>query len=63
MTIRAATDTPPPSAECTVAQRPGYADLHRVCRQTEDVPLPHGSGLLLMRRCGRTCHARPGEVA
>lgn len=63
MTIRAATDTPPSSAECTVAQRPECADLHRACRQTEDVPLPHGGGLLLMRRCGCTCHAQPGDVS
>lgn len=61
MTIRAAADTPPPSAECTVAQQPEYADLHRTCRQTEDVLLPHGGGLLLMRRCGGTCHARTGD--
>ncbi|WP_405821356.1 hypothetical protein OG241_35830 [Streptomyces sp. NBC_01390] len=46
MSIRAAaTDTPPSAAECTVAQLPEYADLHRACRQTEDVPLPQrGAG-------------------
>jgi hypothetical protein len=63
VTTRAAQETPPPSAECTVAQRPEYADLHRACHQTEDVPLPHGGGLLLMRRCGCTCHAQAGEVS
>lgn len=30
------------SPECTLAHRPGYKDLHRECRQTADVPLPHG---------------------
>ncbi|MFD6247910.1 hypothetical protein [Streptomyces roseolus] len=41
------------SPECRVAQHPGYEDLHRECRQTKDVPLPYGSGILLVRRC--TC--------
>ncbi|WP_173263389.1 hypothetical protein [Streptomyces pacificus] len=41
------------SAECALAQRPEYKDLHRQCRQTKDVPLPHSSGILLVRRC--TC--------
>lgn len=48
------------SAECTVAKQPGYEDLHSECRQTKDVPLPHGGGLLLARRCGCTCHRRGG---
>lgn len=60
MTTRIATDTSPPSAECTVGQRPEYADLHASCRQTKDVPLPHGGGLLLLRRCGCTCHSGTG---
>jgi hypothetical protein len=46
----------PRSAECTLAQRPGYKGLHRDCRQTKDIPLPHASGILLQRRCGCTCH-------
>ncbi|MGW0823559.1 hypothetical protein [Streptomyces sp. NPDC002845] len=46
------------SVECTVTQEPGYEYLHRECRQTEDVPLPHSMGLLLARRCGCACHAQ-----
>jgi hypothetical protein len=45
------------SAECALAQQPGYEDLHDECRQTEDVPLPHGGGLLLVPRC--TCPHHP----
>ncbi|MER7927044.1 hypothetical protein ABTY96_28460 [Streptomyces sp. NPDC096057] len=44
------------SAECIVGQKDGYNDLHGACTQTEDIPLPHGGGLLLQRRCGCTCH-------
>ncbi|WP_167828893.1 hypothetical protein [Streptomyces sp. MZ04] len=51
------TKTPPLSAACTLAERPGYKALHRECTQTEDVPLPHSVGILLMRRCGCTCHS------
>lgn len=51
------------SPECTVAQRPGYAELHRACRQTEDVPLPHGGGILLVRRCACAHHAYGGGRA
>lgn len=51
-----AVDTSALSAECAVALLPGYEDLHDECRQTRDVPLPHGGGLLLARRCGCTCH-------
>lgn len=51
------TDTPPLSAECTLAQRPAYRDLHGQCRRTEDVPLPHSHGILLMQRCGCACHS------
>ncbi|MFF3410658.1 hypothetical protein ACFYW8_31505 [Streptomyces sp. NPDC002742] len=47
------------SAECTLAKRPGYDDLHRECRQITDVPMPHSNGLLLIKRCGCGCH-RPG---
>lgn len=41
------------SPECRLAQRPGYEDLHRECRQTKDLPLPYGGGILLVHRC--TC--------
>lgn len=44
------------SAECAVAAKPGYKDLHRSCRQTEDVPLPHSRGVLLTERCDCWCH-------
>lgn len=50
-------DTSTMSAECALAHRPGYKDLHGECRQTEDVPLPHGGGVLLVRRCTCTHHA------
>lgn len=32
------------SAECTLAKHPDYTDMHDRCRQTKDVPLPHGRG-------------------
>ncbi|MBC9728036.1 hypothetical protein [Streptomyces sp. TRM68367] len=51
-----ATDTASLSPECAVALRPGYEDLHTECRQTEDVPLPYVTGLLLVRRCTCLCH-------
>jgi hypothetical protein len=44
------------SAECRLAQRPDYRTLHRECRQTSDIPLPYSRGILLVRRCGCTCH-------
>lgn len=44
------------SAECTLATQPGYEDLHNECKQTKDVPLIHGGGLLLVHRCGCACH-------
>jgi hypothetical protein len=50
-------DTSTMSAECALAQQPGYKNLHRECRQTEDVPLPHGGRVLLVRRCTCTHHA------
>ncbi|MFI7019856.1 hypothetical protein [Streptomyces sp. NPDC050164] len=56
--IAPVTEAPPRSAECTLAQRPEYKGLHGACRQTEDVPLPHASGILLQRRCGCSCHRR-----
>jgi hypothetical protein len=55
-------DTSTMSPECALAQRPGYEDLHDECRQTTDVPLPHGHGLLLVPRC--TCphhHCKPAR--
>ncbi|MFD4553042.1 hypothetical protein ACFWP5_01755 [Streptomyces sp. NPDC058469] len=51
-----AKEAPPPSAECTLAERPGYEDLHSECRQTQDVFLPRSAGILLTPRCGRDCH-------
>jgi hypothetical protein len=53
-----ATDLPPLSTECTLALRPDYRVLHRECRQTRDIPLPHSRGLLLVPLCGCTCHGR-----
>lgn len=54
------TDVPALSAECTLAQRPDYRGLHKDCRQTKDVPLPHSNGILLVRRCECTCHRQGG---
>ncbi|MFI2431351.1 hypothetical protein [Streptomyces sp. NPDC018693] len=48
------------SAECTVAREDGFEDLHARCRRTEDVPLPHGRGLVLVPRCPCPCHT-PAE--
>lgn len=44
------------STECTLGRKPGYGDVHAWCRQTKDVPLPHSTGILLVRRCRCTCH-------
>ncbi|MFF3848065.1 hypothetical protein [Streptomyces sp. NPDC002328] len=44
------------SAECTLAKKPGYGDVHAMCRRLDDVPLPHAAGILLVARCGCTCH-------
>ncbi|WP_439943083.1 hypothetical protein [Streptomyces sp. BBFR115] len=52
-------DTSTMSAECALAQQPGYKDLHRQCRQTKDIPLPHSSGLLLVHRCTCLHHRYP----
>lgn len=46
------------SAECQLAAQRPYRDLHRQCRQTDDIPLPHGNGILLQPRCGCSCHRR-----
>lgn len=50
------TETASLSPECAVALRPGYEDLHAECRQTEDVPLPFATRLLLVCRCTCLCH-------
>ncbi len=51
------------SAECALARRPAYEDLHTRCRQTRDVPLPYARGLLLVPRCGCPCHRPEGDEA
>ncbi|MFJ8153996.1 hypothetical protein [Streptomyces sp. NPDC094468] len=51
-------DTSNLSAECAVAQEPYYKHLHETCRQTQDIPLPHSRGILLIRRCECACHLR-----
>lgn len=56
-----AIETSPLSAECELAKRPGYKDLHGHCCQTKDIPLPHGGGILLQRRCGCSCHRWNGS--
>ena len=50
------------SAECALARKKGYGDLHGLCHQTTDVPLPHSAGILLARRCGCSCHRRPRDA-
>ncbi|WP_155059928.1 hypothetical protein [Streptomyces blattellae] len=52
------TDRPPLSAECTLAQQPDYRDVHGLCRQIKDVPLPYSHGGWLVRRCTCACHRR-----
>ncbi len=61
--IAAAALKPTLSAECKVGARPGYQSLHGDCRQTKDIPLPHGRGILLQRRCACTCHWRDGSAS
>ena len=34
------------SVECAVGGEPGYEDLHALCRQLRDVPLPYGDQLV-----------------
>ncbi|MFF4317076.1 hypothetical protein [Streptomyces sp. NPDC001507] len=46
------------SAECALAARPGYSDLHAQCRQTKDIPLPNYAGILLAASCDCSCHRR-----
>lgn len=50
------TDTADLSPECAVGTKPGYDDLHERCCQTADIPLPGGSGIVLVPRCRCTCH-------
>lgn len=49
-------DTDRMSAECAVGLRPEYKSMHGRCRQTEDIPLPHSNGILLLPRCRCACH-------
>ena len=46
------------SAECAVAALDRYQELHQECRQTKDIPLPHGADLVLVRRCTCPCHTQ-----
>lgn len=46
------------SAECTLAQKPGYGDVHAMCRRLGDVPLPHSTDIVLVPRCRCTCHRK-----
>jgi len=51
------------SPECAVARRPEYEQLHGKCRRTEDIPLPHSKGVVLVHRCPCSCHStRPRKV-
>ena len=63
MTARGTTDASALSAECALAGRPGYEDVHGACRQLRDVLPPHSPGLLLVRRCGCGCHRPARDVA
>lgn len=49
------------SAECTLA-RQDYRYMHRHCRRTGHIPLPHSSRVLLVRRCGCPCHRKAGGL-
>jgi hypothetical protein len=51
-----ATGVPTLSAECTLARKAGYEDVHAQCRQLRDVPLPHAARVLLVARCRCSCH-------
>lgn len=44
------------SAECIVGRKRGYGDVHDMCTQTKDIPLPYGGGILLVHRCRCACH-------
>ncbi|MBW8737364.1 hypothetical protein [Streptomyces sp. NBC_01538] len=50
------------SAECTVAKRPGFTQLHGRCRQTKDIPVHHSAPhILLQRRCRCACHVEAAD--
>lgn len=51
-----ATATEHLSAECTLGRQRGYEDVHALCRQTRDIPLPYSTGILLAHRCSCVCH-------
>lgn len=51
-----ADDTDRMSAECAVALRPEYKDMHAKCRLTEDILMPRSAGILLVPRCRCVCH-------
>lgn len=50
------------SAECALARRPDYPDMHGKCRRTRDIPLPHARGILLVHRCRCSCHLGAGGI-
>ena len=54
--MSAATEERTLSAECALGQRRGYGAVHDLCRDVKDIPLPHGGGILLQKRCGCVCH-------
>lgn len=56
--MTAAADTEALSAECAVARQPGYKSLHGDCRQLQDIPLPHSTGVVLVPRCRCSCHGK-----
>jgi hypothetical protein len=48
-----------PSDECRLAQEDKeYGELHDLCSLPRSVPLVHGGGILLARKCGCSCHTR-----
>lgn len=61
--LRTTSGTPSASAECTLAEQPGYEDMHNACRETQDVPLPGATGILLAPRCGCNCHTTVGDTS
>ena len=63
MSASGTTEAPNLSAECTVGNLPDYTDMHGRCRQTKDISLPHGTGVLYQARCRCTCHARAGDAS
>ncbi|MFI5800136.1 hypothetical protein [Streptomyces sp. NPDC051677] len=55
--VKSVADPSAMSPECALAQRPEYKSLHRDCRRIEDIPLPGGTGIVLMPRCSCGCHS------